>query len=447
MSVPPEAVLNHLRHRGPMRGPALMAELQISHPTLSRRIRALGNQVLVIGRARATRYAARRQLPHVDAPVSVYWMEATPTRLGRLHPVHPDGFWFEGLQSDVDSAYFDDLPYFLHDLRPAGFLGRQVGRRHPELQLPPDVRQWSAENVLRWLTRFGDDLLGALIVGDEAYRRFLQRSLDPPADVAVADRSRIFVQLATDLLAQGTVGSSAGGEHPKFLTSVQGIGPVLVKFSPPRDSAGGWRAADLLVAESVAATVLKEHGIDAVESEIVEVERRIFLQVKRFDRTGGASRRGMISLEALDAQFVGSSLTRWPEGTRPLAEQGRLRPEDDRTARWLCCFGDFIANTDMHFANLSFYTQGLRPVSIAPAYDMLPMAYQPIRGEVVPRSFDPALPEISDADVAPAAFRAALDFWNQVALDARISESFRQIGRENREILGALQRAISLLPT
>lgn len=46
------------------------------------------------------------------------------------------------------NAVYDDLPWFLFDLRPSGFLGRFVPMRHPELGLPVDIRAWSAEHLL-----------------------------------------------------------------------------------------------------------------------------------------------------------------------------------------------------------------------------------------------------------------------------------------------------------
>lgn len=46
--------------RGPLGAPELCRQLGISQPTLSRAVRREGARIVVWGRARATRYAARR---------------------------------------------------------------------------------------------------------------------------------------------------------------------------------------------------------------------------------------------------------------------------------------------------------------------------------------------------------------------------------------------------
>ena len=87
---------------------------------------------------------------------------------------------------------------------------------------------------------------------------------------------------------------------------------------------------------------------------------------------------------------------------------------------WL--FGKLIANTDMHDGNLS-YTPGLE---LAPAYDMLPMAYAPGRGiELQEIDFQPMRPLPSERDAWQAAALAANKFWQTAEQDARISDGFR----------------------
>jgi hypothetical protein len=71
-------------------------------------------------------------------------------------------------------------------------------------------------------------------------------------------------------------------------------------------------------------------------------------------------------------------------------------------------FGRLIASTDRHDGNLSF-----RPgPALAPAYDMLPMLYAPVRGVALPpRHFSPQLPQPAERQVWTAAAVAAQDFW------------------------------------
>lgn len=45
-----------------------------------------------------------------------------------------------------------------------------------------------------------------------------------------------------------------------------------------------------------------------------------------------------------------------------------------------------IANTDRHYGNISLLLDG-DDWALAPAYDMLPMLYAPVGGELVARSF------------------------------------------------------------
>jgi hypothetical protein len=74
-----------------------------------------------------------------------------------LHAVLPDGFYVEPLVEGFDAAFHGDLPYFLNDLRPSGFLDRHVARQHPELELPDDSRLWSGTQTLRYLGLHGPD--------------------------------------------------------------------------------------------------------------------------------------------------------------------------------------------------------------------------------------------------------------------------------------------------
>lgn len=94
------------------------------------------------------------------------------------------------------------------------------------------------------------------------------------------------------------------------------------------------------------------------------------------------------------------------------------------------------ANNDMHEGNLAF-----RPgLSLAPVYDMLPMAYAPMRGGELPRrDFHPSLPLPAEADAWKQAATAAIGFWESGSEDVRISDDFRRICDENRRILEELR--------
>ena len=90
-----------------------------------------------------------------------------------LHALAPRGWWWDTpappqwLAEEHVDGIFPDLPWFLDDLRPQGFLGRAFAQRHAAaLGLPPDPVRWNADDVLVALLGVGDDLTGDLVIGD-----------------------------------------------------------------------------------------------------------------------------------------------------------------------------------------------------------------------------------------------------------------------------------------
>jgi hypothetical protein len=139
-----------------------------------------------------------------------------------------------------------------------------------------------------------------------------------------------------------------------------------------------------------------------------------------------------------DALADGAS-TDWSAAALRLAAQDWISPEDSRTLRWQWCFGDLIANTDMHRANAAFWFGDNLPLRLAPSYDMLPMAYAPgPQGELGERSFSPRPPLAAVAEGWSEAARAAGEFWKKAADDPEISMAFRRIAAQNREVVARL---------
>ena len=98
----------------------------------------------------------------------------------------------------------------------------------------------------------------------------------------------------------------------------------------------------------------------------------------------------------------------------------------------LDAFGALIANTDRHHGNVSLLLHEHR-WQLAPAYDMLPMYYAPVVGEVVERDWASQLPR-PNADtlsVRPQARALALQFWQSAAADERISAEFHAVAKVN----------------
>ena len=426
----------------------LCRALGISQPTFARLVKRIESRLLIVGRARATRYAARRSVPDLEGQLPIYEIDAQAraSQVALLHPVLPGGFYVEALSADVDSAFHKDLPYWLNELRPSGFLGRLVPMQHPELELPSDVRNWSADQTLRYLANYGWNLSGSLIIGDAAFQRYVSLAGQPQNVVPVRARKQRYPTLSADVLGAGAPGSSAGGEQPKFLaTKIPPGSSVLVKFSPPRTSTLGRRMADLLAAEHLALQVLSDHGKSASKSELVEAEEQTFLEVERFDRTPSGGRSGVLSLLALDAEFVGRMLS-WTDSVARLVQQGVVPQLLVTDVAWLELFGRLIANTDMHGGNLSFRMRGSRVVALAPAYDMLPAQYAGQQGHLGQVVFRPPAPTPALASVWEPASRAAIDFWQRLTKHDLVSAAFRRIATQNAKQVESFRTAARLLP-
>ncbi len=377
----------------------------------------MGPEIVRIGAARSIQYALRDAARgFVDVPVYRVSAEGQIRRLGMLVPVRPDGFVM--LQNDGATVHSDGLPWWVQDMRPAGFLGRAFAISFAaELGLPADINEWTDAHALRALIHHGDDQVGNLLLGDIARARFLQT----PAPVPIAESD--YPALAEAVERGEVAGSSAGGEQPKFV-AYNGR-HILVKFSSPSDNAvtGRWR--DLLLAEHLAGRVLTDAGLPAVESRIVDIGSRRFLEVERFDRVGPLGRRAVHSLTSLDSEFVGDAVSPWPVLAARLAASGVITAEAAEIATILYAFGVLIGNTDMHNGNLSFVSEQGRPFEIAPAYDMLPMAFRPGSGGNLPDNLNSAnlLPCIT-----PATWRQALDlaasYLDRIRADGRFTEGW-----------------------
>jgi len=213
----------------------------------------------------------------------------------------------------------------------------------------------------------------------------------------------------------------------------------IVKFSELEKGPVSERWRDLLLAEHLALETLRDAGIAAARTRLVEHGRQRFLEVERFDRVGPLGRRGLISLAALDAVFVGVGMGGWPAMVPPLVRAGHVRPEAEQAAALLWAFGQLIGNTDMHAGNLSFVTEAGRPYELAPAYDMSPMAFAPRSGGGLPD----ALPAVRlDARVPNAVWRQAQvladGFLARVGTDARFSGRFGScVGALGRHLAAA----------
>ena len=184
--------------------------------------------------------------------------------------------------------------------------------------------------------------------------------------------------------------------------------------------------------------VLAQAGLPAAPAQVFERAGRVFLESERFDRCApwpddpaGAppGRIGMVSLLVYDAQYVGE-MDHWAATAQRMQARGLLTPEDARTLRLLDAYGELIGNTDRHYGNISLVLVE-DDWHLSPTYDMLPMLYMPIAGEVVPQTLalDRMVPTAATLDVWPQARALAREFWQCVADDARVSQAFREMAR------------------
>lgn len=370
------ALISLLRQRGAMTAAELSAALGKSQPTLSRLLRALASEVLVLRQGRSTRYAlpqtllgqpARQPLywTHADGRIE-HWGEASLLAGGRLHVA----------AAGIDLVA-EGLPWFLAPLRAQGFLGRVLARQLAPNGLDANPERWTLAHLLFAALQL-HDTPGSLWLGNAGAR----------AEAPVVDDDASFDALAGSVASTLPAGSSAGGEQAKFLARTATGEAVLVKFTPPRGTPFGERWHDLLWAEHLALQLLAEHGVPVATSRIVSAPQRTHLVSPRFDRAGPGA--GAAAIRSTDRQQ-----------RHALRQPGRLH----RPCR-----------------------RGRRPWHAGPPlYDMLPMRWRPDAnsGGLGLTPFTP-----DEIDLQSAARPLAVEYWGRVAGETVIGGSFKNVATQ-----------------
>lgn len=406
-----------LRAQGPLGASELLPHLGKSQPTLSRLLRGLSQQVVVMGRGRSTRYGLPQPILGLPARQALHW-------------VHEDGrvaHWGDltllaGGKLHVQAADIDytgtELPWFLSPLQAQGFLGRLLARQLGAHGLDTQPERWPLEHSLFAALRL-HDAPGALYLGQPASQALPMLTHAPDAD-----------RLASDVATPLPAGSSAGGEQAKFLAQYPNGSAVLVKFSPPRGTPFGERWHDLLIAEHHALALLSTHGVPVAASTLWHTPSRTYLISTRFDRIGPHGRRHVVALDAWHQAFVPGARQHWAATCAELARQKRVPPELPGQAAALLHFGRLIGNTDMHFGNLALTVQpeDVAPGRghLAPVYDMLPMRWRP-NPTLGTLDLSPCEPE--PFDLQSAALPLARAYWSQLADEPLLSPAFRSLAR------------------
>jgi hypothetical protein len=408
-----------------------------SQSWVSAALRSLITQgrVVRIGFRRGARYALRREIPPIGSAWPFYRVgrDGEPVELGTLYALVAEEFYLEANKAATAAGFAvaalsTGIPYLLQDQRPGGFLGRAIPQRFPQLHAPPRIQDWTDEHYLRYLTVYGSDSVGDLILGRAALDAYLLqlRHLVPRN---AGQRDKYFPELADQSMHGGVPGSSAQGEHPKFSVTLAEQGEVrhaLVKFSPPIETELGRRWSDLLIAEHLALETLSTAGISSATSRIFQFENRTYLEVDRFDRVGLAGRVGVTSLLAIDTGFYGA-LDNWIAAAQRLHQEQHIDVQMLDEIRLISSFADLIANTDKHFGNLAFYDSYDGRFRLTPVYDMLPMLFAPAHDQLVARIYTPVNPTSDTLNVWGRARTLAEEYWRSLASETRISADFRTI--------------------
>ena len=426
----PQTILEILA-LGPATTKILAAGTGLSRQTVNRELRALGDSIVTFDNVRPPLYYAVTEAFESGnkIPVAAVDHHGHTTLCGMLRPLSHGGFYLQPTSTTPNvlmgykkDGLYDDLPYFLDDMRPQGFIGRQIARelnaQHDSF--PPDPRSWNQEQVGRYLVANGDDLPGNLKVG----RMALDRVKRPPQK---ANRDE-YAELADKAVKGETHGSSAGGEQAKFTTyAKEKNAHVIVKFSPKGNGELATRWRDILVTEKIASEVFHEYNIPAAELEIFEVKERLFLESRRFDRTMEQGRSPLLSMQSIDNEFSGVG-SGWLNTAKELEKMHLISSQDLHTIAVYWGFGRLINNTDMHLGNISFSINN-SSFSLAPLYDMCSMGFAPnSTGEIPPFSF--SAPDINDPlnflDVPPVIiYEMAQLFWDRVGKNPMISDEFK----------------------
>lgn len=402
--------MNGARHAG-----ELAEALGGDRVALKRAYEREAHLFLRLGRARATRYAARQNLAGLDTD------EFRIFRVNRVGGIESAGTLVTLAATESvwlpDENIIDGLPAEMHDIAPRGFLGRSYTQRHGDLSLPEDVTNWSDNHILIALSRRGEDLPGNLVVGRESFDRFqnLQHETHTAND---------FPALSDAAIAGEHVGSSAGGEQPKFTAFVDGQHRIVKFATNATDNARRWQ--DLLALEHVAIQTLRDAGIEAAETELLDINGLRCLIINRFDRIDEMGRRAVVSLAAASEQTNDT----WTDAAEGMQRRGKLSEDSLHRIALLDAYGALIANTDRHQYNVSLFpTQD--GYSVAPAFDQLPMAYAPpasgnLRNAVIaaPR------PAVNTLAVWGEAQELAAEFWRR-ASELQLTDSMQSIVKEH----------------
>jgi hypothetical protein len=407
----------------------------INQMGVSRYLRSLGDKVIKIPNGKSPKYALTTNAFGVGDRIYVWEVDnfGKTSAIAALRPLATGGFFVENkiqmpdvlmpsvFLGEKGNGLYDDLPYFLRDMAPKGFLGRKVAEHLANLDdsFPKNPDNWQNEHTCKYLLTNTENSTGNLKFGNNA-------NLNLRPQFATHSRSQ-YLDISNNVIDNDEVLSSAGGEQAKFTTFCTDINHhVIVKFSPRGDSENARRWKDILITEHYANQVINNSGIlTAANTELLEYGDRLFLESKRFDRPSKDGRRSMLSLQMIDAEFVGNGNS-WLKSATNLHTQQLLTYQDLINVESLAVFAKLINNTDTHLGNISFETHN-SGFSLLPIYDMCSMGFAPKNGgDVLPFQFkQPEIKTENNVDLNLIR-KMVFDFWKFVANDEKTSIEFKE---------------------
>lgn len=315
-----------------------------------------------------------------------------------------------------------ELPWVFWDMCPSGFLGRRFANIESELRLSSDPRTWTPTDVMTALTTAGHSLSGNLVLGNASLERV--RSEVPRAITSIHDVHDFDIR-ALDL-EETRDSSSLGGERPKLAFPA-----ALVKYSPPLSTSAGSRWSDLLRMELHSAQTLTAAALRAVRGATFRKLDRTWLALARFDRawqsdTAPLGRVGAVTFYWLAMDRFGDVRTPAPQVAERLVAEGHLGSESFGNVDRVHAFSSAIGNNDAHLGNygLTFDDEGR--ASVAPFYDISPMALAPAHDELPDARLLPRTQPIRE-DVR----ELVNDLVKRAEADTEISREFLDLWRRH----------------
>ena len=437
-----DKILAYLRLHGASSSESIQSELHISQPTASRHLNALSDEIVALGRGRSIKYAIAEPIGNSAAQQPIWQIseEGERVQLGVLSFLEKSQIHIQAHEANelYISTPQNPLPWYLSSLRAQGFIGRIMAKSLESKGVGANPETWDVNSILIAAINT-KDAPGNLLLGE----------LHPPethSHIPLIEPGLFLDDFSINIAKTLPVGSSAGGEQPKF-PAINAHGKhVLVKFSPPRGTPFGDRWSDLLCAEALSYEVLLRHGFKAAPTEIIQTEARTYLLSERFDRVGTHGRQHVVSMGAIHAAFVSGAYENWAVTCDALVSQKRLSAADAVQCRQILQFGRLIGNTDMHSGNASLYARGttLKDVlkgrfQLTPVYDMLPMRWRP---DPMVGTFDYELFDVEVSQADAVARVAARDFWMSLSAHALVSQALREIACAMACRIGVIERPV-----